>query len=88
MLHKNINSDEINDFRLEVINEVNSKKELRELYYLVAKKYLNSLVGNELAMQLRVNVSIQLPNDKSSLLPLHSDVWSGDSPLRSLFGCP
>ena len=88
LLHKNINSDEINDFRLEVINEVNSKKELRELYYLVAKKYLNSLVGNELAMQLRVNVSIQLPNDKSSLLPLHSDVWSGDSPFEIVVWLP
>mgnify|MGYP001167624807 CR=1 FL=1 len=88
LLHKNINSDEINDFRLEVINEVNRKKELRELYYLVAKKYLNSLVGNELAMQLRVNVSIQLPNDKSSLLPLHSDVWSGDSPFEIVVWLP
>ena len=40
---------------------------------------LETIVGNELAMQLRVNLSIQLPGDDSSLLPLHSDVWSGDS---------
>ena len=31
LLHKNINSDEINDFRLEVINEVNSKKRIERI---------------------------------------------------------
>jgi sporadic carbohydrate cluster 2OG-Fe(II) oxygenase len=30
-------------------------------------------------MQLRVNLSIQLPGDDSSLLPVHSDIWNGDS---------
>ena len=30
-------------------------------------------------MQKNINLSIQLPNDDSSLLPIHSDVWSGDS---------
>ena len=33
-------------------------------------------------MQKNINLSIQLPNDKSSLLPIHSDVWSGDSPYE------
>ena len=31
-------------------------------------------------MQKNINLSIQFPNDDSSLLPIHSDVWSGDSP--------
>ena len=63
-------------------------KILEKLYYKVAKKYLDILVGNELAMQLRINLSIQLPNDKSSLLPLHSDVWSGDSPYEIVVWLP
>ena len=33
-------------------------------------------------MQKNINLSIQLPNDESSLLPIHSDVWSGDSPYE------
>ena len=33
-------------------------------------------------MQKRLNLSIQIPNDSSSLLPIHSDVWSGDSPYE------
>jgi len=45
-------------------------------------------VGNELAMQLRVNLSIQLPNDDSSLLPVHSDTWSGDSPFEVVVWLP
>ena len=33
-------------------------------------------------MQKNINLSIQFPNDNSSLLPIHSDVWSGDSPFE------
>ena len=33
-------------------------------------------------MQRNINLSIQFPNDASSLLPIHSDVWSGDSPYE------
>ena len=33
-------------------------------------------------MQNNINLSIQFPNDNSSLLPIHSDVWSGDSPYE------
>ena len=40
------------------------------------------LVGNEIMMQKKINLSIQLPGDESSLLPIHSDVWSGDSPYE------
>lgn len=87
-IHKDVNSSELNNLRLKIINEVNQNKDLRKLYYKVAKKYLDILVGNELAMQLRINLSIQLPNDKSSLLPLHSDVWSGDSPYEIVVWLP
>ena len=39
-------------------------------------------------MQKRINLSIQLPNDSSSLLPVHSDVWSGDSPYEVVVWLP
>ena len=45
-------------------------------------------MGNELAMQNRINLSIQLPNDDSSLLDVHSDVWSGDSPFEIVVWLP
>ena len=85
--HENIDINELNDFRLDVIKEINAQSWLREAYYQIAKPYLDTLVGNELAMQSRVNLSIQLPEDDSSLLPVHADTWSGDSPFEVVFGC-
>ena len=35
------------------------------------------LVGNELVMQNKINLSIQLPHDKSSILPIHSQYQWG-----------
>jgi sporadic carbohydrate cluster 2OG-Fe(II) oxygenase len=39
-------------------------------------------------MQLRINLSIQLPGDESSLLPVHADTWSGDSPFEVVVWTP
>ena len=39
-------------------------------------------------MQSRVNLSIQLPEDDSSLLPVHADTWSGDSPFEVVVWLP
>ncbi len=86
--HKIIKSEDLNSFRLKIINNVNNNSELRELYYKISRRWLDNLIGNEVAMQLRVNLSIQLPNDNSSLLPLHSDVWSGDSPFETVVWIP
>jgi len=79
---------ELNEFRLGIIQGINSKEELRKHYYQLARKYLDVIVGNELAMQLRVNLSIQYPEDKSSLLPMHADTWSGDSPYEVVVWLP
>jgi sporadic carbohydrate cluster 2OG-Fe(II) oxygenase len=86
--HKSISINELNDFRLDVIKELNSQTWLREAYYQIAQPYLDILVGNELAMQSRVNLSIQLPEDNSSLLPVHADTWSGDSPFEVVVWLP
>jgi sporadic carbohydrate cluster 2OG-Fe(II) oxygenase len=58
------------------------------MYFRIARPYLETLVSNELAMQLRVNLSIQLPGDDSSLLPVHADTWSGDSPFEVVVWLP
>ena len=86
--HKEINFSKLNEFRMKVLNEINKKKEIRKLYYNVSKSTLDILLGNEIAMQLRINLSIQFPKDKSSLLPVHSDVWSGDSPFETVVWLP
>ena len=67
-----------------MINEINKNKSLRVLYYKISKPILDIILGNELSMQSRINLSIQLPMDNSSLLPVHSDVWSGDFPFETV----
>ena len=87
-IHKKIPSNKLNNFRLKIIKDINNQKDIRELYYKISKDYLDILVGNELSMQRKINLSIQMPKDKSSLLPLHSDVWSGDSPYETVVWLP
>ena len=81
-IHEKISIVELNNFRLGVINKINKDKLLRYHYFNIAREALYILAGNELMMQKNINLSIQFPNDNSSLLPIHSDVWSGDSPYE------
>ena len=39
-------------------------------------------------MQNNINLSIQFPKDESSLLPMHADTWSGDSPFETVIWLP
>ena len=87
-IHKDISIDKLNNFRLKIINDTNKVKDLRNLYYKISRSLLDIILGNELAMQLRINLSIQLPEDSNSLLPIHSDVWSGDSPFETVVWLP
>ena len=86
--HNYLSVKDLNDIRVKIIALINKKMSLREHYYKISRKYLNCIVGNELAMQSNINLSIQFPNDESSLLPLHSDTWSGDSPFEVVVWLP
>ena len=86
--HKEVAVADLNKFRVRLIHKINQETEFRRKYLSVARKLLYDLVGNELAMQTRVNLSIQYPQDASSLLPIHADVWSGDSPFEVVLWIP
>tara|TARA_Y100000389_G_scaffold197731_1_gene232867 strand:- start:2591 stop:3385 length:795 start_codon:yes stop_codon:yes gene_type:complete len=81
-LHTVISQKKLNEVRLSLININNKDSNFKFHYFKIAKDLIYTIVGNELMMQKNINHSIQLPNDKSSLLPVHSDVWSGDSPFE------
>ena len=87
-LHKFIKPPELNSIRMKLINHLNSDKKFRKNYFEIAKSIIFSIIGNELAMQNNINLSIQMPKDQSSLLPLHSDTWSGDSPFEVVLWLP
>jgi sporadic carbohydrate cluster 2OG-Fe(II) oxygenase len=83
-----VDSAKLNDFRIAVIRGMNAEPWLRPAYFALARLALQCIVGNELCMQRRINLSIQLPGDSSSLLPVHSDTWSGDSPFEVVLWIP
>ena len=81
-------ADRLNALRLAVIDALTSAPWFREAYFACGRAILETLVGNELAMQRGLGFSIQLPNDTSSVLPLHSDAWSEDSPFEVVLWIP
>jgi len=87
-VHLHVAAEQLNPFRLHVAAALNAEPWLRAAYYSLARRTLETLVGNELVMQRQINLSIQLPNDTSSLLPVHSDVWAGDSPYEVVLWVP
>ena len=87
-VHEYVSINELNNLRLAVFSGLNAESWFRPTYFSLARSALESLVGNELCMQRRINLSVQLPGDDSSLLPLHSDVWDGDSPFEVVLWVP
>lgn len=84
----NAKPETLNEFRLGRIEMLKELPNLKELYYSLARNALDIIVGNELAIQRHINLSIQLPGDASSLLPIHCDTWSGDSPYEVVLWVP
>ena len=76
--HKKIRIEELNDLRLKVFKKINDDNKFKQNTYESAKKFIHETVGNELCSS-DINLSIQLPGDKSSLLEMHSDFFSGES---------
>ena len=86
--HDFVANERLNDLRIAIFTEINNIADIRQRYFWLARQSLTSLVGNELAMQNKVNMSIQQPNDESSVLPIHSDIWTGDSPFQLVLWVP
>ena len=80
--HDVISSEEVNELRLFIINKVSESTVFNRNYYRTAKNMIHSLCGNELAMQKRPGISINLPNNSNDILPIHADTWNGVSPFE------
>jgi sporadic carbohydrate cluster 2OG-Fe(II) oxygenase len=86
--HDFVTNERLNDLRLSIFTEINKITDIRQRYFWLARQSLTTLVSNELAMQNKVNISIQQPKDESSVLPIHSDIWTGDSPFQVVLWLP
>ena len=82
LIHEMVDISELNGFRLAIYNKVNEQTWFRPTYFRLGRNLTEKLVGNELAMQNQVNLSIQMPNDNSSLIGIHSDAFSGETPFQ------
>ena len=81
-IHGLVPLERLNAFRLGLYREINAQPWFRPTYFRLGRAALEVLVGNELAMQNRINFSIQVPRDRSSLLDIHADVFTGETPYQ------
>lgn len=87
-LHKYIKLKDLNKLRLLIYKELNLKKWFKNTYFSLASKTIELIIGNEIAIQKNINISIQLPNDESSKLGLHADSLSGESKFQIVLWIP
>ena len=87
-IHQQVDGARLNDLRLAVFHDINTQDWLRPAYFATARDSVQTLIGNELAMQKRINLSVQMPDDDKSVLPVHADVWSGDSAFEAVLWVP
>ena len=80
-LHMYVNSKKINDLRLRFFKQINKLNWKKMIMNIASDEFFN-LLGQDLMIQSKLNVSVQMPGDESSQLPLHSDSWSADSPFQ------
>ena len=86
-IRKKINLDKFHEFysikdlnllRMKLFLDINKDKIFKKKIFLSSKEYIENCVGSEICAS-DVNLSLQFPNDDSSLLNMHSDFFSGES---------
>lgn len=77
-----LNFDDLNKIRLDTYREINSIPNWDKLYFDMAGDYIKYLLGPDLLIQRKLNLSVQMPEDTSSTLGMHADTLSGQSPFE------
>lgn len=86
--HERVKPEDLNALKMKFMAELNGANWTRAAYYGLASDALCALAGSELSMQRKFNCNIQLPGDAKSLLPVHADTWTGDSPYQLVMWLP
>jgi len=84
MLHTKIDSNDVNTLRLKCFKELNSINNWEHYLYNIGGPVIDAIFGHEISIQNKINFSIQLPNDTTSQIPLHTDRASGHSLFESV----
>ena len=88
LIHKNCSPSEINSLRISLFRKINNIKNWENQYFSLASSHLTDLLGPDLSIQTKLNLSIQMPMDKSSILDLHTDALSGQSVFEVVLWVP
>ena len=81
-IHEIVLVKDINRLRLAIFNEINKVEDWSSLIYKSIIPRINYMLGHDLSIQSKLNLSIQMPNDETSILEEHLDFRSGDSPFQ------
>ena len=81
-LHKYLKIKDVNDFRIKLFTKINKSLDWEKLILKLIGNEIFTELGQDLLIQSKINLSIQMPKDKTSILPAHSDSWSADSPFQ------
>ncbi len=81
-LHKHLNIKDLNSLRYSFFQQLNCDNTFSKKYLNLGYDIVNDVVGSELAANKSVNFSIQMPNDSTSKLSIHSDTFSGESEFQ------
>lgn len=76
--HEFYEIEKINNLRTKLYNKINSDKKFNKKIFESCFKHIELMVGSELCNG-NLNLSIQYPHDKTSLLSMHTDFFSGES---------
>ncbi len=85
--HKHYSIEKLNKLRIHLYKKINLNKKFCDITYKSSKDIIHSFVGNELATS-NINLSIQFPNDKKSLLSMHTDFFGGESLFQANIWIP
>ena len=78
-LHKVITAKELNEYRLKMINQINKSSESVEKIINPFWENIKEITGPDCLRQKRINLVIHMPQDENSIIPIHTDVLTGNS---------
>jgi sporadic carbohydrate cluster 2OG-Fe(II) oxygenase len=77
--HKNVALSSLNKNRLNIFKNINQDEKFRKHYFNIFESFLDEIIGNEISMQNKINLNIQIPKDTTSVLEMHADSYAGES---------
>jgi sporadic carbohydrate cluster 2OG-Fe(II) oxygenase len=87
-LHRNVSIDNINQYRLQSFQAINKLNNWDKEYYSLIENDIDKILGPDILIQRKLNLSIQMPHDPTSILSMHSDTLSGQSPFEIVVWLP